>query len=335
MKKTFYYTILLFLKVKQTRKLFNIFYLLPLLVIAISVFDNIYFLSLLNSLSFQITVGLLVLSLIFVLTKSFRNSLLSFASATYLLATISVFENQLNFIEPSIDNISVSHFNVLRTNTDYDTIINSALESNSDIISFQEINTDWAINLINKLSEEYPYRLIVAQENNYFGIALFSKYEFEEKQVIYIEGVPNILAKIYKDGNEINLITAHTNSPINKSRFNKRNNHIKKLPIYLKDRKKSYLVVGDFNAVPWDSNIKQFKNKTELIDSRKSLSSTWPRHLGAFGIPLDYIFHSKNLKCVSFNVINKSSSDHCGIKGVYNIDNEIGIKGLLANKLTD
>ena len=321
MKKTFYYLIFLFLKAKQIKKIFSVYYLLPILVLAISIFDNVYVLSLLNSLSYQIIIGLLSLSLILIFAKRYRNSLISFASASYLLATISVFDNQLQIIETIDDNISVSHFNVLRTNTDYDTIINSALESNSDIISFQEVNTDWAVNLLNKLSEEYPYRIIDVQDDNYFGIALFSKYQFTDKNIVYIEGVPNIIATINKDGNEINMITVHTNSPISKNRFDKRNNHIKELPVYLKEKNKSYLVIGDFNAVPWDSNIKKFKNETKLVDSRKSFSSTWPRPLGVLGIPLDYIFHSKNLECVSFSVINKSSSDHSGIKGVYNIEN--------------
>ena len=316
---------MLHLKMRYLKKYLKLIYLIPALVVMIDIFDNFYILSLLNSLAFQIAIALILFSVLLMTIKRYKFSLISFASALYLLASISVFDKTVynSFIED--DNISVSHFNVLRTNKNYDTIINSALISNSDIISFQEINTAWADSLILSLSEKYPYHIIEKNDENYFGIALFSKHKILNPKIVYIEDVPNIFATIHKDNYLVDVITAHTNSPISKERFIKRNKHIKALAELAKTDYRPLLVIGDFNAVPWDSRIIKFKRQTALLDSRNALLSTWPRQLGKLGIPLDYIFHSENLTCVNFQVIRQSSSDHCGIKGVYNIDLQTNI----------
>ena len=320
MKKTFYYSILVHLVLKKIKRNFKLFYLLPIFVLGISSLDNFYLISLFNSLSFQIIIALLVFSILLMILKKHQFAIISFASALYLLASISVFDNPHNSSSKNSDNFSVSHYNVLKTNKNYDTIINSALNSNSDIISFQEISSDWKSILINKLKQKYPYYIIKDDDKGFFGIALFSKQKIINPEIVYIEGVPNIFASIETNNSVVDIITSHTNSPINLTRFNRRNKHINYLSKKLKEKKNPLLVIGDFNAVPWDSRIVNFKNNTKLIDSRNSLSSTWPRQLGYFGIPLDYIFHSKNITCEDFQVIDKSSSDHCGIKGVYSID---------------
>ena len=209
---------------------------------------------------------------------------------------------------------------MLKNNTNYNKLIKSALNSDADIISFQEIDTNWKEKLVDSLSKKYPYAEIKEIDDDYFGIALFSKYKLHNKQLIYIEGVPNIFANIYKNGKVIDIVTVHTNSPINKTRFNKRNKHLAELTKCIKDTNKNILVIGDFNSVPWDSHLLKFKNSVKLKDSRKSYASTWPRTFGRFGIPLDYIFYSNSLQCISFNVITDSSSDHSGINGVYNIN---------------
>jgi endonuclease/exonuclease/phosphatase (EEP) superfamily protein YafD len=260
-----------------------------------------------------------MLSIIFLILKKLKFVLISFASALFLLGSISVFENKTFDSIETQNNISVSHFNVLRTNKNYDTIINSALKTESDIISFQEISSDWKDTLINSLSEKYPFYIIKEKDDNYFGIALFSKYKLEKSKIINIEGIPNIFASIEKVNTLINIITIHTNSPIDKTRFIKRNKHIKCLSNYLKKNKTPLLVIGDFNAVPWDSRIIDLKKESNLIDSRNTFSSTWPRQMGNLGIPLDYIFHTIDFTCTNFQVIRVSSSDHCGIKGNYNL----------------
>ena len=319
MKKAFYYSILLHFYLIKLKENLKIIYLLPILIISISIFDNIYLISLLNSLSFQIIIGLISISIIFIIFKRYKYGIISLISALYFLGSISVFDNNNYSIQTNKENISISHFNVLRTNKDYNTIINSALNSNSDILSFQEISSDWRQILISKLSKKYPYHIIDDKDNNYFGIALFSKHKITNSQIVYIQNTPNIFANIEKNNTKIDIITVHTNSPISKARFKSRNKHIKYLSEILKNNRVSLLVIGDFNAVPWDSRIINFKTQTNLIDSRKTYSSTWPRQLGKLGIPLDYIFHSKNISCIDFQVIEETSSDHCGITGIYSI----------------
>jgi len=322
MKKSFYYKILLHNTFKglKLKSLISIFYVAPIIMLLVRYFDNVYLFSLLNSLSLQISIAFAVIGLILFLTDKRIASFINIISAVYIIISIHNFDSNFYNEKKSEHNISVSHFNVLKNNKNYDRLINSALVLNSDIISFQEISSDWKEKLVDSLSKKYPYNSIKEIDDDYFGIALFSKYKLYNKKLIYIEGVPNIFATIYKNGKTIDIVTVHTNSPINKTRFDKRNKHLTELTKCIKDTNKNILVIGDFNTVPWDSHLLKFKNSVNLKDSRKSYASTWPRAFGKFGIPLDYIFYSNSLQCISFNVITDSSSDHSGIKGVYNIN---------------
>ena len=73
----------------------------------------------------------------------------------------------------------IAHFNVLMINEDHGSIMTQALNSNADLISFQEVNDRWADELDSALSCKFPYSYIVSRSNNY-GIAVFSKRPFLE-----------------------------------------------------------------------------------------------------------------------------------------------------------
>ena len=267
---------------------------------------------------------LLGLFVLFILSLSFlfRNpfsivvNLISFSIVAFLLFSVIQFPT---YKESDLFDLKIAHFNVLKYNTDYNETIQLAMESNADIISFQETNTPWTRHLSEKLSFSYPYKIIVPRDLNCFGMAIFSKYPLSNIQHLKFGNVPNIGGIINKGSKKINFIASHTIPPTLKTTFNKRNNHINEIAQYLQTLKGPKIAIGDYNTVPWDQQLIRFKSRTNLMDGRPSFSSTYPSWLITPIIPIDYIFHSEDFECTNFDTIKTNASDHYGIFGCYKL----------------
>ena len=248
-----------------------------------------------------------------------KHKVLAFASIFAFLMMLSFMVPYIKFGNHTLDgnaDITIAHFNVLRTNKNHDVLLENAIESNADFISFQEVDDQWAEVLVNGLSSQYPYQHITGINVGCMGMAVFSKYPLDNIQTVYWDGVPNITGDLVLNQEKVHFIASHTFSPISYNSFVKRNNHIKRLSEYLENKKGNVLAIGDYNAVPWDKNIVAFRDKSKLNDSRKSLTPTFPSW-SITGLPIDYIFHSDNLCCLDFSAISNTGSDHKGIIGHY------------------
>jgi len=213
--------------------------------------------------------------------------------------------------------LKVAHFNVLKHNKTYQEIIDLAITTSSDIISFQEVDSPWIKNLTDQLIHLYPYSTSIARDNNCFGIAIFSKYPLLNIDHIQLGGFPNISGSIKKKNKQINFITSHTIPPTTDKNFKKRNKHIQEIATHLNSLAPPKIAIGDYNAVPWDQQIINFKSHCNLKSSRNGLSPTYPSWLPFPIIPIDYIFHSSTIVCTNFETIKTKHSDHYGIIGSY------------------
>ncbi|NQY66835.1 MAG: endonuclease/exonuclease/phosphatase family protein [Flavobacteriales bacterium] len=216
------------------------------------------------------------------------------------------------------DTFTVAHFNVLKFNNKFDSVINSALETDADIISFQETNAIWDFKLRKKLSNKYPYVISVPKEACCYGLSVFSKTKISNGETTFFGGHPNLVGDIELNDTTVHFVCSHTAAPTSNAGFENRNQHIKEISSYVSNLDQPVLVIGDFNSVPWDINIQGFKSRTGLIDSRTNICPTYPAWLKIGMIPIDFIFHSEELTCTEFNNIDTTSSDHYGVIGQYN-----------------
>lgn len=280
-----------------------------------------YLFALLRSLTPQISLATLFI-LVFHL---FRNNQPYFI-ATYIALMLFiptflglVFPDSMATEQNGKAKITVAQFNVLKFNTNHESVIESIKSSCADIVSLQEIDGDWAKDIQQNISSLYPYSFSYPSEYCCFGIALYSKIPLKNAQLQWLGEVPNISADIVWNGESIHVLSAHTHAPISKNKFEKRNVHIHDIANYLKGISSAKLVIGDFNSVPWDNFLSRFKEESKMHDSRHSYVSTFPSFLGKFGIPIDYIFHSSELECINFTAIPSKDSDHNGIKGIFQL----------------
>jgi endonuclease/exonuclease/phosphatase (EEP) superfamily protein YafD len=276
-------------------------------------------LTLLQSFLFQAMLVYGVLSIIWIVRHHYRLAGTNFLIYLLLLVKINSPIGMGYQINQGQEQLKVLQFNVLVTNDAYQATIDRVLQLSPDFVSFQEVSYQWANELEFGLSKAYPYSKVVRNPDESQGIAVFSKYPLIETQVINWGGTANISGKVKMANEAINFLALHTRSPTTKLKWNARNEHLISAKEFIQDQQGEFLVLGDFNTVPWDNRLLNFKSNTALTDSRKKLTPTYPTWNPFIGqIPIDYIFHSRGIGCQSLDSVD-ITSDHKAIMGIYEL----------------
>ena len=218
-----------------------------------------------------------------------------------------------------------------------------------DIICFQEFFTKNSGGLTKhkiqkKLKGKYYTHIDYTIENkNYnYGIATYSKYPIVNRGVINFSNSSN--SSIYTDI-IINKDTVRIfNNHLQSIRFNKNNytfitnskalnederlREIKDISFRLRDafikrasqadiltnhiKNSPYpvIVCGDFNDVPVSYTYRKMKKNLNdsFVEAGKGIGTTYMGKFPSFRI--DFIFHSKEIKCTNFEIPNVQLSDH-------------------------
>lgn len=221
--------------------------------------------------------------------------------------------------------------------------------NNFDIVCFQEFFTKnrgeiTEQKILENITEKYNTHIYYTIENsNYnYGIATFSKYPVVNRGVINFNNSSN--STIYTDV----LINEDTvrifNNHLQSIRFNKNNysfisnskalkdderiKEIKDISFRLRDafikranqantisyhiQNSPYpvIVCGDFNDVPVSYTYKKMKENLDdsFTESGSGIGNTYMGKFPSFRI--DFILHSKNIKCLDFDIHNVQLSDH-------------------------
>lgn len=303
-------------KKNKERVLAGIF-LLPALFLLVPTFT--YSLTIIQSFIFQIAVVYGLLSIYWVVKRHYRVTAVNFVIYLLLLLKVNAPMENTFTINNGGESLKVLQFNVLAENLSYKSTLDKVNQLSPDFISFQEVSLAWADALEEQLSLLYPFSKVVRQGNSHQGIAVFSKHPLLETQVVLREGTANITGKIKVREQQVNFLTMHTRSPKTRLRWKERNAHIEWAEGLVNQKGGEFLVLGDFNTVPWDRRLKKFTAATALKDSRKKLTPTFPTYNPFFAqIPIDYIFHSSGISCRSLDSV-EITSDHKAILGIFQL----------------
>lgn len=280
---------------------------------------DFFLLDMVQSFSFQAIKWFLFLAILaFVIKRKLLGSVSLFASLF-----LAFFHWQILFppqIKPGNYDLKIAHFNVLFKNDRFEPVVEAARSSDADLLSFQEVNKKWAKVLLDSFQKEYPYFKYVAREDGY-GIAFFSKYEVDSFQIRYWVHLPVITGSIVTKNGLVSFLAMHTKSPVTEERYRIRNAQLDSAETYLNSIKGPKLAVGDFNIVPWASEMRKVLDTTGMEKSRTGYMATFPNGYDIVQIPIDYILHCDEMTCTNFKVLNNVSSDHYGISGEYRLNN--------------
>ncbi len=280
-----------------------------------------WILGLFSNLRVQYFILLLISLIIFSIAK--RKIYISIAVLGLIINAIYIYPASINEEKQEYEEqITVATFNVYTGNKREKEVIDYVLKNNIDIILFLEINNRWNESL-KAIKETFPYAVTRPREDN-FGIVLYSKYPIIKEDIINLtdtlQGVPTIYAKVKLNNGDINVIGTHPLPPISKEYEYLRNEQLTKLAEFLKDKQKSSILMGDFNATPWSYYMLKFLDESNYQDSNPGIfRATWNKYHPLFAIPLDYIMTSKDIRIISHFIGNNIGSDHSLVKAKVSI----------------
>ncbi len=209
--------------------------------------------------------------------------------------------------------VEIVHFNVSYSNEDLATSVGIILDTDADLISVQDVTPDWKYVLNETLGKKYPYYSSIERVDPY-GLAVFSKYPFVELDTFMSGNIPNLEGKIEVNQTELKFIASHTTPPLFNSAYSTLQEQMNDFGQRAANIKEPLLMMGNFNAPPWWSEVQQLRSVAELEDSRISASIGLSE---IFQSPTDYILFSKDLTCVGFTNIFTPSNEQFGIQGIY------------------
>ncbi len=199
------------------------------------------------------------------------------------------------------------------------------------------------IELINKDNVGLPY-----------GLAIFSKYPivntkklvFDNSRVNFCQScdvrigkdtirVLNLHLESIKFGKEdYNFVSEITTTPSNNDKLKKgswsilskmkfayikRASQIEKVAGYIKTSPYPVIFCGDFNDTPVSYSYRQINNELDdaFVNAGQGLGQTHTNMIPLLRI--DYIFHSKSMKCIDYKTIEKDYSDHFPVYARFNL----------------
>ena len=254
-------------------------------------------------------------------------SLFSAAALAIFLKTMTNSEMALPVQTKDEPIIKVAHFNVNNSNDGFQTTLTTIQSTEADLISITETNPLWDSLLLEKLKPTYPFHY--SQPSlGLFGMTLFSKNPFTYIDTIRYKEIPNVIGGIALDeDNTVNFICSHTLPALNNRYFNRLKEQIDHISEYCNRTATPILAFGDYHSVPWSNEIAEFRKETNLNDSRRGFTPTFPHGSSTvFEVPIDHIFFSEDFKCLGFSTVSSLYTTHMGIQGTFQLKSSVNAK---------
>lgn len=295
---------------------FQILGWLTAVVSTITLFNQLHrYLELLSNFRLQYFFASIICLLSLLLLRSYKSA---------ALLTLIVMLNTAHilpwyFSPTAADNqqiqIKLMHSNVYTPNDNYQKLIDLVLKENPDLLILQEVNPLWLDNL-QTLEISYPYQFTVPRQDN-FGIAVFSKYEFDQVEETYLGPVhvPSLKFDITVSDFQFTTIATHPLPPSSASYSVARNAQLDEIAKIASDIQTPLVVIGDLNVSMWSYNYQLFEKVAQLTNTRKGqgILPTWPNMLPIAMIPIDHCLVSSQFTVQEMKVGREIGSDHLPI----------------------
>ncbi len=270
-------------------------------------------------------VGLLGLGLLFLSLNAPRLLFISFACCASLCIFLKNASNS-HLILPDLNlepKISIAHVNVGNIENGFEELDLFINEYDPDILSLQEVTPEWGMYIQQELRKIYPHQNVHVRIDPY-GMALLSKSSLSTKDTFNYGSIPNLMSGVMMGGREVMIFSSYLYPPLGKSSTETSKEHLDVISSKLSTYKKPVISLGDFNMVYWSNVIRDFRNETKLLNSRRDFTP-----LG-FRIPHDHIFYSPKLECTEFKEHRNENSEHFGIYGIYQFKTQQNVEDIKA-----
>ncbi len=207
----------------------------------------------------------------------------------------------------------IAHINLSSIEGSYEGVFDRIDSLEADILSFQEVTPDWHAYLKQNINSSFPYDHSEVRIDLY-GKAIYSKLPIVKKALRKTENIPMLECDIEVNRSTIKLISCYVSETRSRSGSDFASRQLQTLTQAAKDSEFPMIVVGDFNLVYWDQEVRTFRSSSGLNNSRRTVS------LSSFTIPYDHIFFSESLECTGFDeFLSVDQAVHLGIWGSYQL----------------
>ncbi len=226
----------------------------------------------------------------------------------------------LPYVAPPIDavaagpgsqhTVKILSANVLFHNRSAKRLLEIVRDESPDVVLLEEYTSEWAAQ-VGELRSAYPYYLEGPQRNPW-GIALFSRFDFDAIKRIPVGNAEGIQAVVRTPDGPFTLIGVHLRSPTTPSAAAMRNMQLDALAKRVARLTGPLAVVGDFNITPYSPYFEDWLARTGLTDTRRgrTLSPSWPTQLPILGIPIDHCVVNRGVVIVRHRGLPAFGSDH-------------------------
>lgn len=246
--------------------------------------------------------------------------------------------------EDDSNRISLLIYNVLSDNREVAALRDLIRETDPDIILLSE-PTQWWLEQLDGLEDDYPFTLFQPQENHY-GKLLYSRLKLEDPEIRYIidPEIPSIRTRVrLRSGTVVTLYGVHPRPPGLKRPDEEKNSgaegeedengdredsEMRDAELLLVAKEASELgdvpviVAGDFNDVAWSHSTHLFQRIGGLLDPRvgRGFINTFDTRSRFFRFPLDHVFASRHFLLVELRRLPDIGSDHFPILVILDYD---------------
>lgn len=264
--------------------------------------------------SVHIMLGMLAFSMLAMVVRKSKVMFMGLACTAALCVFLK--NASLNTLNYSVVNkeskLNVAHINLGNITFEFDEIAALLEEEAVDIISFQEFTPDWHGFLHEKLKSSYPYSKSEVRIDPY-GLAVFSKMPIVVSDTFLCEGIPNLNIVVEKEKKHFQLISSYLTPALDNKSLTIASKQLGRIAEIINNSEQPLIALGEYNMVYWTNEIRNFRSKTNLQNSRRDLVD------GNLRVPYDHIFFSDNLECTQFKEMKDSSQNYIGIMGTYQI----------------
>jgi endonuclease/exonuclease/phosphatase (EEP) superfamily protein YafD len=285
-------------------------------------FDSLWWLALINTVALYIFIPLILFLPLALLCRYWRLFFaLCFPLGLFIGLYGSFFLPPLSIpVTQNQPTIKAMTFNMLRSNTDYDSIVKMVAENNPDIIGLQEVTPQAAPILVKRFEKDYPYRAFHPIELSH-NVGILSRFPIDK--IIALPSPPIQrgiqLTLRLNNGEPLEAIVAHLTPfyPLNEfwklaqDWYFRRAQEVSYLNSVAKQYDEPVIVMCDCNFTDTSETYSQMQNV--MIDSFHQagwgFGHTFLSPLFPVG-RIDYIWHTEDIKTVEAYVGREAGSDH-------------------------
>lgn len=209
--------------------------------------------------------------------------------------------------------LRVLEANVQMTNRRDDRLLRMVKEADPDIAWFQETDRWWEQELA-PLEQSMPFK-VAQPQSNYYGVLLLSKLRLTDPAVHDLIGsrAPSVFTGVLlPSGEAVQLYAVHPRPPQVGQGTEERDGQLMAAALAARDSQAPHIVVGDLNAVPWETVTRLMHRVGRLADPRagRGLYATWKAENPVLRWPLDHILTGPEFQVLSLRVLPAFGSDH-------------------------